>query len=252
MMLDASLMLPLAFFLIAFIYSLVGFAGGSSYLLLLALAGVSTAYIPQIALICNLVVSAVAFYHFKKNQDFRWKKALPFIAFSVPMAFFGAKIPLSHSWFCALLAVALFCAAFRIFFSKPIGGAVDIETDPKKLMVVGLPIGAGIGFLSGLLGIGGGVFLAPILILMRWVSVKETAAIVSLFIFLNSLSGFVSRFGQGFAWRDEYFALILCALMGGFLGSRVGSMQKWPRIYLERALALLLMYLSSTLFMKAF
>ncbi len=243
-------MLPLLFFSAAFLYSLVGFAGGSSYLLILALAGVSQALIPSTALVCNLAVSSVAFYHFSKAGHFNFKRTLPFIMLSIPMAFLGAKINLPRELFFILLGISLMAASLRIFITQK-----DLEIKGSiasmEMWGVGLPVGAGIGFFSGFLGIGGGIFLTPLLMLMRWMSAKEAAATVSFFIFVNSLSGLLARFQNGFTGHPDILMLALAALAGGTIGSMIGSERLSVR-YFQKALATLLLYVSVNLLMKAF
>ena len=243
--------LPFWFFLIALVYSMVGFAGGSSYLAFLILAGLSYKQVPPIALCCNLIVSASAFWHFYRAGHFDLKKTLPFIVFSVPLAFLGGRATLSKELFCLLLGFSLFVAGLRLLLP-------DQRFDQTRavsrriLWLVGAPLGAGLGFLSGLVGIGGGIFLSPLLLLMRWMNPRQAAASASFFILVNSLSGL---FGQAqkatIIMPGSIIFLGLAVLAGGQLGARLGS-YRLPRLGLQRITAVLILYVSINLLSKVF
>ncbi|MBI3252451.1 MAG: sulfite exporter TauE/SafE family protein [Candidatus Omnitrophica bacterium] len=251
MMLDLPFWLPLAFFFVAMIYSMVGFAGGSSYLALLVLAGLPYKQVPPVALLCNLIVSASAFWHFYKGGHFDLKKALPFIVFSIPLAFLGGKMAISKELFHLFLGFSLFVAGARMLLPDK----NFMETRPvssKKMWLVGMPLGAALGFLSGLVGIGGGIFLSPFLLLMRWMDAKQTAAAASFFILVNSLSGLLGQMHKGAAAPGEPFLFLgLAVLLGGQFGARIGA-YRLPRPGVQRITGLLILYVSFSLLGKVF
>lgn len=236
--------LPFLFFFIALVYSMVGFAGGSSYLLVLTLAGFSHTQSAPVALVCNLAVAGIGFCNFLKAGYFRWTLVLPFIVLSVPMAFFGSKIPISKEVFLWFLGISLCFAGLRIFFIRQ-----DLEgsagTSPARLWKWGLPIGAIFGFFSGLVGIGGGIFLSPFLILTRWASIRQASAAASFFIFINSLSGLVGKMQQGFVLPDNLWVYMIPAFLGGLAGSKLG-LSHVSSVNLERVLAVLTLFISVT------
>lgn len=238
--------LPFWFFVIALVYSSVGFAGGSSYLLVLTMAGFAQTQSAPLALICNLAVSAVVSVQFYRAGHFRARLALPFAVLSVPMAFLGSKIHVQKEIFLALLAFSLSIAALRLFLQRPEASARPAAGPAWK---AALPIGAGIGFLSGIVGIGGGIFLSPILVLKRWASPKEAGSSASFFIFVNSLSGLIGRIQTGIAFEGGWTLLLAAAFMGGLAGSKLGA-ERLSQVRLQKVLAVLLLYLSANMFWK--
>lgn len=236
---------PILFFLIALFYSMVGFGGGSSYLAILVLAGLSFQSIPPTALVCNLIVTSGGCWHFYKGAHFKFKTVLPFIVLSIPMAYVGGRVLISKELFCLLLGASLLAVALRLVFQER-----EFEL-PRAISwriawMVGVPIGALLGFLAGLIGIGGGIFLSPLLLLMRWANVKEAAASASFFIWVNSLSGLIGQLEKGAEDFTILLPLALAVFGGGQIGSRLGSYQI-PKIGLQRLLAGLLLYVSGRL-----
>ena len=243
--------LPVSFFFVALVYSMVGFAGGSSYLALLILAGLPYHEVPPIALFCNLIVSASAFWHFKRAGYFDFKKILPFIVLSIPMAFLGGRTAIGKELFCSLLGISLLIAGLRLLMPDKRYEETHTVSD-RSMWLIGAPIGAALGFLSGLVGIGGGIFLSPLLLLMRWANSKQAAASASFFILVNSLSGLLGQAQKGAIVTHESFLFLGAAvLIGGQLGSRLGS-YRLPRLGLQRITALLILYVSINLISKAF
>jgi len=239
-------LLPLLFFAVALVYSMVGFAGGSSYLALLILAGLPYKQVPPIALFCNVIVSVSAFWHFYRAGHFSFQKILPFIVFSIPMAFLGGRIALSKELFCLLLGFSLFVAGLRLLLPDHRFKETKIVS-AQTLWLLGAPIGACLGFLSGLVGIGGGIFLSPILILMRWMNPKEAAASASFFILVNSVSGLIGQAQKAAIIPQQTLIFFgLAVLIGGQLGARLGS-YRLPRIGLQRITAILILYVSVNL-----
>lgn len=224
---ETIFLLAIAFFGIAFIYSSVGFGGGSSYLVLLALLAVSVPFIRTTALLCNVAVVSgnVIIFHRKGLMDYR--KFLPFIALSVPLAFLGARFRLSEPVFFIILGVSLIIASlFLMFQSYFRPNNESVKNYPKYFEPFS---GGAIGFLAGLVGIGGGIFLSPILNLLRWDKPVKIAALASLFIFVNSLAGLIGLYAaNNFEFDIERGGiLLLSVILGGQLGLR--SSLHWLR-----------------------
>lgn len=216
------LLLMLGFLVIAILYSSVGFGGGSSYLALLALVFVSFFAIRTTALICNLVVVSGSSYLYWKNEHLDIKKFLPFIITSIPMAFLGARFRLQESTFFSILGVSLIISALALMY-QTLYLKKSIEVNPNYPSWVTYALGAGIGLLSGLVGIGGGILLAPILNHMKWDRSIKIAALASFFILVNSVSGIIGLLSQGtfeLAWA-EALGLIVAVFIGGQIGIRL-------------------------------
>lgn len=215
---NTTLLLPLIF-LAALLYSSVGHGGASAYLAILALAGVSREISIPSALCLNILVSGVAFLSFRNSGHFRWRLTLPFLLASVPGAFIGGLLKVSSSTYSFLLGIALLFAALRI------GLITTEETKPKPSFfnLTALPIGAGIGLVSGMIGIGGGIFLSPLLLIFKWATAKETAATSAFFILMNSVAALLARSTHSSFAGVSLVPLILPAFFGGLIGSRLGA-----------------------------
>ena len=208
----------LAIGLVAFLYSSVGHGGASGYLALMALFGLDVALMKPSALILNLFVSSLAFIAFYRAGHFRARLLLPFVITSIPMAFLGASLEVPPELYKKILGVCLFLAALRIVIRTGENG------DRKKLSIpIALAAGALIGFFSGMIGIGGGIILSPLLLLTRWGGMKETAAASSAFIFLNSLSGLSGHIVAGMEVSPKIALWIVAVMAGGLLGSWTGG-----------------------------
>ncbi len=235
------MLIPLCglFFLIATLYSMAGFGGGSSYLAVLVLAGFPYQSIAPVALACNLIVSGTGFVNFYRAGYLKWKNVLPFAVLSVPMAYWGGSLPISKGLFSLLLGLSLIVVAFRMLFvPRPFEGRQS--TPESQVWKIGLPVGGVIGFLSGLVGIGGGIFLSPVLLLLGWANAKEAAAAASIFIFLNSAAGLLGHAGKAAVDLNRLWPLALAVFWGGHIGSRMGSAHL-PKKVLERILAVLVL-----------
>ncbi|RIV19297.1 sulfite exporter TauE/SafE family protein [Fibrisoma montanum] len=206
-------------FMVGFVYASVGHGGASGYLATMALFGVAPAEMKPSALLLNLFVSTVSFIQFYRAGHFRWDKFWPFAVASVPLAFVGATIPLSDTLYRQLLAGCLLLVIVRLLWT--IRGQ---EEDPKPVpLTAGLGLGGSIGLLSGMLGIGGGIILSPLMLLFRWARLKETAATSALFIFVNSLSGLFGLLSKGYSPSPALYGWIGAAFVGGLLGGYFGS-----------------------------
>jgi uncharacterized membrane protein YfcA len=236
------LWMPFVFFLIAALYATVGFGGGSSYLAVLALIGLPYLAIPQIALICNLVVCAGGVWHFYRGGHFDLKKMLPFLVLSVPMAYLGGRILIDKQLFMILLGASLLVAGARMFISdRSLGDLRSISN--VRAWWIGLPVGGVLGFLAGVVGIGGGIFLAPVLLLSGWANAKQVAATASLFIVVNSASGLIGQFAKGVYVNEMVIPLALAVWLGGQVGSRLGAYHV-PMTGVRRLLAGLMVAIS--------
>lgn len=204
--------------IIAFLYASVGHGGASGYLALMALFSIQPSMMKSSALILNIFVSIVSFIQFYRAGHFRWKLFYPLAMASIPMAFIGGMLPISDSLYKKLLAICLILAILRILFKPQEGTATKEASFAGSLLM-----GAIIGLLSGMLGIGGGIILSPILILLNWANLKQTAAISALFIFVNSLAGFAGLLSKGFTPNSQIYLWLVIAFAGGLLGSYFGS-----------------------------
>jgi len=207
------------FFIIAILYSSAGFGGGSSYLAVLALTSLAYTEIRAISLLCNIVVVTGGSYIYFKNGLIDWKKILPLVLASIPFAFIGGWIKINQNAFFILLGISLIVAATSMYISKRYNDADSIkyESNLKRDFI----FGSGIGFLSGIVGIGGGIFLAPLLHLTYWGTPKKIAAAASIFILFNSISGLVGQTLNPNFFLD--FTLTLVLILAVFLGGQIGS-----------------------------
>ncbi|MBT8313093.1 MAG: sulfite exporter TauE/SafE family protein [Maribacter sp.] len=230
--------LCIGFFVIATLYSSVGFGGGSSYLAFLTLFLVSFFTIRSLALVCNLVVVSGSTYLYFKHGHSRFKDFLPFIVTSVPMAFLGATFRLKEEVFFIILGAALIISSiFLIWQTAGIKLTEPTKTYPRYLSYL---IGGTIGLLSGLVGIGGGIFLAPVLNHINWDSSVKIAALASFFILVNSISGLSGLILAGtleLPWI-ETLVLGITVLIGGQLGVRL-SLKKFSAKGIKRITAIL-------------
>ncbi len=237
-----ELILIAAFFFIALIYSSVGFGGGSSYLALLALPVFMLAFpvIRSTALFCNLIVVGGGLFVFYKEGKFSWREAWPYLAGSVPMAYVGGLWPIKEDTFFVLLGFTLVIVPFLLWFQpENIGTSTTPKIEEKNSIKVIL--GGTIGMLSGLVGIGGGIFLSPLLHILRWSEPRRISALASLFIFVNSIGGLAGQFNRGIPELSIQFLvpLLLAVLLGGQIGSRLGA-QKFNPKYIKRITAVLI------------
>nr|WP_242692280.1 sulfite exporter TauE/SafE family protein [Aridibaculum aurantiacum] len=217
---------------VAFFYASVGHGGASGYLALMAIFNMAPDVMRPTALVLNIFVSLIAFIQFYKARHFTWKLFLPLAAASIPMSFIGGLISLDQDLYKKILGVLLLFAVLRFF-----GFRKNEETDRKTYStVIAILIGGIIGLLSGMIGIGGGIILSPVLLLLKWTNLKQTAAISALFIFVNSLAGLAGQLYQGLEFSTNMYALVAIAMVGGMAGSYFGA-HKFNQLILKRVLA---------------
>jgi uncharacterized membrane protein YfcA len=220
---------------VSFLYSSVGHGGASGYLALMALFSFPTELMKQTALVLNLFVAGITFYQYYRGGHFNKNLFIYFALGSIPTSYFGGLWSIDPVLYKKILGFLLIFAIARILFSK------NKNADELKLIrpVIALLIGATIGFFSGLIGIGGGIILSPVILLLHWGKMKETAAVSALFIWVNSFSGLLGQWTSGLNLSSSSAFMIVLALLGGALGSYVGS-SKWNNKRLEYLLALVL------------
>lgn len=223
-----------AFFVTALLYASVGFGGGSTYNALLALSGVDYRILPLIALACNIVVVTGGTIRFARNGVVPWRGALLMTAIAAPAAFIGGLTPIEEGAFLTILGISLVLTALSMFLPVP-----DNQNDqPARLARFAPLMAAPLGYLAGLVGIGGGIFLAPLLHLLRWNSARAIAATASVFILINSLTGLAGQILKGGAGRfatafDLGLPLIVAVAIGGQIGSLLALKylpQRWIRL----------------------
>ena len=229
--------------IVAFLYASVGHGGASGYLALMALFSFASETMKPTALLLNLFVAGIAFYHYYKAGYFNKKLFLSFAIASVPFAFLGGMIDVDATIYKKILSLLLIIAILKML---NVFGKDSDYIKPVKVWQ-GLTIGAIIGFFSGLIGIGGGIILTPIILLLHWGKMKEAAAVSALFIWVNSASGLAGQFSSGVLLSSQSFVLVGVALIGGFLGSYYGS-KKFNNKLLRYMLAFVLIIASVKLF----
>jgi hypothetical protein len=234
------LLISFLFLLISFLYSTVGFGGGSSYLAILSLFITDFNTIRTHALLCNIVVVTIGCIIAYRKGFLSLKKAIPYTIFSVPAALWGATFKLSQQAFFLLLSGALILSAVALFFQ--VVRPVKPLEDRKKVLVRSVPLGAALGFLSGMVGIGGGIFLSPVLNLLNWEDTKKIAGIAGFFILVNSIGGITGLAISGTVPVSFPFtACVIGAVMvGGFAGSII-SMKLFDALVIKRLTALLIL-----------
>ena len=210
---------------IACLYSSVGHGGASGYLAILSLTsyGLSgSSWLKQHVWFLNLIVAALAFYHYYKAGYYSKKLSVPFILGSVPFAFIGGYLVIDGKLYDSLLSLVLIFAAYKLFMINEHDDKVELKPPEMK---IALPIGGGIGLLSGIVGVGGGIFLSPLILLKKWGSPKTVAATSALFIWINSLAGIIGHGVSGQLNLDFKILglFVFSVLIGGFFGSKYGA-----------------------------
>src|SRR5216683_4609436 len=211
-------LLFLAIGLIAFLYSTVGHAGASGYIAVMTLWGIAPTTIRPTALVLNILVASIGAFQFWRAGHFTWKLFWPFALLSVPTAYLGGYLQPSASVLRILIGVVLLFSAARLVLRR---------SDPPETFAPSRPtaisVGAGLGFLSGLTGTGGGIFLTPLLLFCRWAHIRQAAAVSALFILVNSVGGLIGYFTAVYSVPKLGIMLAIPAIIGGATGSHLGS-----------------------------
>lgn len=220
---------------VAFLYASVGHGGASGYLALMSLFAFPISMMKPTALVLNILVSGISFYFYYREKKFEWSLFWPFAITSIPCSFLGGLLTVEAHVYKIILGSVLMVAVLRLlgFLGK----------SPEQIKPVHLPgallIGAIIGFISGLIGIGGGIILSPVLLLLGWAQMKQTAAVSALFILVNSLSGLFGLISKGDVLPATSWMVALVVALGGILGGYYGS-RKFNTVTLRYVLALVL------------
>ncbi len=247
---ELAVILPVCvlFFGVAFLYSSVGHGGASGYLAILSFFSFAPREMATTALLLNIFVAGISLIAYARAGHFSARLTLPFLLGSIPFAFVGGMVQISSSIYTLLLAVALFSAAFRLLMQFERSSGIDKEKTPPLLIAV--PCGAVIGFLSGVVGVGGGIFLSPLILLTGWADVKRTSAAAAFFIVMNSIAGILGRGIQGNFSLGTFFPFMIAAFIGGLFGSMWGA-KKVSNLGLRRLLAVVLLVAAAKLIIVA-
>ena len=232
----------LLFSVVAFLYASVGHGGASGYIALMAIFAFPQSEIKSNALFLNLFVSFISFTQFFKKEEFPFNLFFILIIFSIPMAFLGGMWTLDNKWYKIILGLILFIPIVKFlgFFPK-------MQFQVKQNLLLVIVLGLLIGLLSGLLGIGGGVILSPILILLGWCTVKQTAAVSAIFIFVNSLAGLLGKSFATLQFSENIVQILIFTLFGGILGGFFGA-NKFKILWIQYTLAFVLIIACFKLF----
>lgn len=243
-------LLALLFFVTALLYAAAGFGGGSTYNALLVLAGTDYRAIPIIALSCNILVVTVGSWRFARSGHVDWRRIWPLFAASVPLSWVGGRLHVPETLFVGLLAVSLLAAGLLMLFQRQ---KTDEKSPERRSFWLEPVIGGALGLLSGVVGIGGGIYLAPILHVLRWGEARVIAGTCAVFILVNSIAGLTGQLGKwgglGVHVLTDHWLLFPAVLVGGTIGSAVGSDWLAPR-HVRTLTAILVLYAAVRLGMR--
>ena len=224
--------------LAAFGYAAVGHGGASAYLAAMALAGIAPQSMRPVALLLNILVASLATWKFYSAGHFRWRLFWPFAVISIPLAYVGGAISLPGQAYKALVGVVLLYAAWQLWRSGRRGEEMRPLREPP--LPAAMAIGAAMGLLAGLTGVGGGIFLSPLLLMLGWAGTKQPSAVAAPFILVNSAAGLAAVFIGGSASLPGYvWFLVPAVLVGGWLGAEYGS-RRFANPLVRRVLAVVL------------
>ena len=246
------LILSILFFITATLYSSVGFGGGSTYLALLLIWGIPYHIFPVIALLCNVFVVSGNCYNYIRAGNLNLKLLLPYLIGSVPLAFIGGSLQIDKNLFEILLFLVLSSAGILLLFKFK--SYDDIESNYKKIpLTISIFIGSLLGFISGIVGIGGGIFLSPILFILRAGRPKHIVTTASIFILINSLSGIMGQLTKNAVFNEisNYWVLLLAVIIGGQLGNFL-NLKIFPTKMLALVTAVLVIFVACRMGIKLF
>lgn len=231
-----ALLLPVLIFVAAALYASVGHAGASGYLAAMALFGVAPEAMKPAALVLNILVAAIASWKFCRAGAFSWHSFWPVALASVPLAYLGGQLSLPGHWYKPLVGAVLLYAAWR--FSRGNDFSARATAPPPYAMA--MVAGAGMGFLSGLTGVGGGIFLSPLFLFFGWGKIREVSGVAAVFILVNSVAGLAGAMTKGITLPPHLPYWAIAALAGGYLGAELGS-KRLPGSKMQKLLALVLL-----------
>ena len=236
------------FFVTALLYAAAGFGGGSTYNALLVLAGTDYRAVPVVALACNILVVAVGSWRFARSGHVDWGRTWPLFVLSIPFAWLGGRLAVAETVFVGLLAVSLLASGLLMLWQPLWEKEAPVRRRRRFLEPVA---GGALGFLAGVVGIGGGIFLAPFLYMLRWGPPKAIAGTCALFILVNSAAGLAGQLakgsaGAGAAALAAHWPLFPAVLIGGLIGSTLGS-GRLDAKYVRMLTALLILYVAARL-----
>lgn len=232
------LLLACAMLLASFVYASVGHGGASAYIAAMALAGLAPAEMRPIALTLNVLVSSLATWKFWRAGHFRWRLFWPFAAVSIPFAYLGGAITLPGHLYKTVVGLVLVYAGWQLWRSFRAGD--EMRTPREPAIPLAMAIGAAMGLLAGLTGVGGGIFLSPLVLMLGWAGTKQTSAVAAPFILVNSLAGLAAGFAAGTAALPQSIWLLAgVVLMGGWMGAEYGS-RRFANPIVRRVLAVVL------------
>lgn len=225
--------------LTAFLYAAVGHGGASGYLALMALFSFAPEEMRPTALVLNLFVAGISFLNYWSIGAFKFRLFVLFAMSSIPAAFLGGLVEIDPAIYKMILGVLLTVAVLRLM---GVFGRQNLQLEEPKLLIA-LLVGAFIGFASGVIGIGGGIILSPVILLLRWGTMKQAAAVSALFIWVNSLAGLSGQLIQGAQVHDQWILFVILVVVGGFVGAFIGS-RKWNNSAVKNLLIVVLLLAS--------
>jgi uncharacterized membrane protein YfcA len=239
---NPDIFIALCLLTVGFLYASVGHGGASGYIAIFSLFGIAVSTYKPLVLVMNIVIAGIAFIQFYRAGYFKWKLCWPFLITSIPAAFIGSAIAVQSHVYNLLLGLALLFPVVRLF------GLIQYHQTEMKVirMAPALLVGGVIGLLSGMLNIGGGIFLSPVLILAGWATPKQSAAISALFIVCNSAAGLIGGKPANYMLNQSSFIWFAAAVTGGIIGSYMGS-KKYPQKAVQYVLASVLVIASAKL-----
>ena len=226
--------LPILFFFVSFFYSSVGLGGGSSYTAIMAIAGINYQLIPTTSLTLNLGVTFIGMINFWRAGYGRINLVAPFLITSIPMSYLAGSIQLPELVFQVILTATLLLVVSRIYFFDRLDIAYELSNIQKWLLAIFL--GSFLGFIAGAVGIGGGIYLVPLIIMFGLGTIKEASAAGAMFIWFNSFAGLLPRLQSGTYDIKFITPLVFAVLLGGFVGSHFGSV-RFDSIYIQKIMS---------------
>lgn len=237
-----ELALALCMMIGAALYSSVGHAGASAYIALMALFGLPPAVMRPTSLVLNVIVASIASVRYARAGLFRWRTLWPFLIGAIPMAFLGGTITLPGEYYRPLVGVVLFLSAVRLLWPKPIKAVSEASDPPIRIAIL---CGIGIGFLSGLTGTGGGIFLSPLLLFLAWSLPKPASGVASVFILCNSAAGLAGNYASVQNLPDQLPLYAGAVIAGAAIGTTLGIRLATPTVL--KALGVVLLVASAKL-----